>query len=155
MNEEIKDTLMGHLRESAKANYSISMGTMVRTCREKIFPKLAVNGWRLEQRASEVDQLKKQMSNLKTALEGLERENIGYKTRIDGLQEQLTRLGSSQTDELEELKHMHEAELDSIRYAYGLIIDNMKKMAEKVGVELDASLTESRELPDDYSPDDR
>jgi len=31
VNEEIKDTLMGHLRKSAKANYSISIGTLVRT----------------------------------------------------------------------------------------------------------------------------
>ena len=155
VNEEIKDTLMGHLRASAKANYSISLGTVVRTYREKIFPKLAVNGWRLEQRASEVDQLKKQMTNLKTALNGLEKENIGYKTRIDGLQEQLTRLESSQTEELDEVRHVHEAELDSIRYANGLIIANMKKMAEKVGVELDASLVESREVPDDLRPDGR
>lgn len=148
VNEEIKDTLMGHLRESAKANYSISLGTLVRTYREKIFPKLAVNGWRLKQRASEVDQLKTQMNNLKIALEGLEKENIGYKTRIDGLQDQLT-------EEIGQIRHMHEAELDSIRYAYGLIIENMRKVAEKVGIELDTILIESREVPDDLHPDDR
>ena len=142
VNEEIKDTLMGHLRESAKANYSISNATVIRTYREKIFPRLAVNGWRLKQRASEVDQLRTQMNYLKIALEGLEKENIGYKTRIDGLQDQLT-------EEIGQMRHMYEAELDSIRYAHELIIENMRKVAEKVGIKLDASLTENREALDE------
>ena len=85
VNEEIKDTLMGHLRESAKANYSISIGTLVRTYREKIFPRLAVNGWRLRQKASEVEVLRKEVSDLRKALTQLESENHARNTRIDNL----------------------------------------------------------------------
>ena len=92
VNEEIKDTLMGHLRESAKANYSISLGTLVRTYREKIFPKLAVNGWRLKQKASEVDKLAQAVDKLRDALSQVERENTAYKTRVDNLQRQVTQL---------------------------------------------------------------
>ncbi|MCW4048856.1 MAG: site-specific integrase [Candidatus Bathyarchaeota archaeon] len=89
VNEEIKDTLMGHLRESAKANYSISFGTMIKTYREKIFPKLAINGWRLKQDASKVDNLVSRVDELRNALGQVERENIAYKTRVDNLQEQM------------------------------------------------------------------
>ena len=59
MNEEIKDTLMGHLRESAKSSYSLSVASVVRIYHEEIFPKLAVNGWSLKQKVSEVDDLVK------------------------------------------------------------------------------------------------
>jgi len=61
VNEEIKDTLMGHLRESAKSSYSLSVASVVRVYHEEIFPKLAVNGWSLKQKASEVDELAKKV----------------------------------------------------------------------------------------------
>jgi len=92
VNEEIKDILMGHLRESAKANYSVSFGTLVRTYREKIFLKLAVNGWRLKQEASKVDRLQVEVESLKQALKHVEGENASYKTRVDNLQKHVSAL---------------------------------------------------------------
>ena len=94
VNEEIKDILMGHLRESAKANYSVSFGTLVRTYREKIFPRLAVNGWRLKQKASEVDRLVDEVQELRNALTHLEGEKASYKTRIDNLQKQIDNINA-------------------------------------------------------------
>jgi integrase/FtsZ-binding cell division protein ZapB len=104
VNEEIKDTLMGHLRKSAKANYSISIGTLVRTYREKIFPRLAVNGWRLKQEASKVDRLRVEVEGLKNALKQVEGENASYKTRIDNLQEQVTALDKELKKSQEEMR---------------------------------------------------
>jgi len=104
VNEEIKDILMGHLRESAKANYSVSFGTLVRTYREKIFPKLAVNGWRLKQEASKVDRLRVDVEGLKNALSQVEGENASYKTRIDNLQEQVTTLDKEVKESREEIR---------------------------------------------------
>ena len=121
VNEEIKDTLMGHLRESAKANYSISMGTMVRTYREKIFPKLAVNGWRLKQKASEVDKLAKAVEGLRDALTQVERENTTYKTRVDNLQTELARI--------EEEKVSIE-DLQSLEDKYESVLSYMKSLGE-------------------------
>ncbi|MCK4583423.1 tyrosine-type recombinase/integrase [Candidatus Bathyarchaeota archaeon] len=121
VNEEIKDTLMGHLRESAKANYSISMGTMVRTYREKIFPRLAVNGWRLKQKASEVDKLAKAVEGLRDVLTQVERENTAYKTRIDNLQTELARI--------EEEKASIE-DFQSLEDKYESVLSYMKSLGE-------------------------
>ena len=111
VNEEIKDTLMGHLRESAKASYSLSIASVVRIYREEIFPKLAVNGWRLEQKASKVDQLIVEIQELRSALTQVETENSGYKTRLDNLQNQFTELTTnsdkSQSD-IEFMKNQNE-----------------------------------------------
>jgi len=104
VNEEIKDILMGYLRESAKANYSVSFGTLVRTYREKIFPRLAVNGWRLKQEASKVDRLRVEVESLKNALKQVEGENTSYKTRIDNLHEQVTALDKEVKESLEEIR---------------------------------------------------
>lgn len=105
VNEELKDILRGHLRESAKANYSVSFGTLVRTYREKIFPRLAVNGWRLKQEASKVDRLQIEVENLKHALNQVESENTAYKTRVDNLQEQVTALDKGLKKSRDELLH--------------------------------------------------
>jgi len=94
VNEEVKDTLMGHLRESAKSSYSISTATVLREYREKIFPKIAVNGWRLRKKASEADQLRKDVDELKDALNNVEHENSTYKVRIDNLQKQLDNMNT-------------------------------------------------------------
>jgi integrase len=82
---EVKDTLMGHLRESAKSSYSLAIASVVRIYREKVFPSIAVNGWTLKQQA-------KGYSELKLALKQLETENIAYKKRIDGLHERIDRM---------------------------------------------------------------
>lgn len=92
VNEEIKDTLMGHLRESAKSSYSLSVASVVRIYQKEIYPRLAVNGWRLKQKASEVDELRNELNNLRIALSQVESENTGYKTRIDNLQESINGL---------------------------------------------------------------
>ena len=117
MNEEIKDTLMGHLRESAKANYSISMGTMVRTCREKIFPKLAVNGWRLKQKASEVDELRKAVKEFRNALTQVEHENSSYKVRIDNMQTQVNRLLKIEENREEQVERLR-------NYIYNVVLES-------------------------------
>lgn len=116
VNEEIKDTLMGHLRESAKANYSISIGTVVRTYREMIFPRLAVNGWRLKQKASEVDKLRVEVDALRGALTQVEGENSAYKTRLDNLQSQVSGL---------------EKNLNEIREDFKKVYDTLKTTEEK------------------------
>jgi hypothetical protein len=102
VNEEIKDTLMGHLRESAKSSYSLSVASVVRIYHEEIFPKLAVNGWSLKQKASEVDVLVKRVDDLMTALSQIEAENSVYKTRIDSLQVSMGDMESkfSETEEI-------------------------------------------------------
>ena len=122
VNEEIKDTLMGHLRESAKANYSISIGTLVRIYREKIFPRLAVNGWRLKQEASKVDRLRIDFESLKNALKHVESENASYKTRIDNLQDQVSALGM-------ELKESRE-EIRSTTVSHAMLINRIIKKGE-------------------------
>jgi cell division protein FtsB len=117
VNEEIKDTLMGHLRESAKANYSISMGTVVRTYREKIFPRLAVNGWRLRKKASEVDELRKAVEGLRDALAQVEQENSSYKVRIDNMQTQVNRLLKIEEDREEQVERLRE-------YIYNVVLES-------------------------------
>ena len=87
VNEENKDTLMGHLRESAKSSYSLSVASVVRVYHEMIFPKLAVNGWSLKQKATEVDELREEVEILKNALTHVEGENSSYKKRVDNLQD--------------------------------------------------------------------
>jgi len=119
VNKELKDILMGHLRESAKANYSVSFGTLVRTYQEKIFSRLAVNGWRLKQEASKVDRLQVDVESLKNALKQVEGENASYKTRIDNLQEQVTTLDK-------EVKESHE-EIRSTTAAHTILIDRIIK----------------------------
>lgn len=117
VNEEIKDTLMGHLRESAKANYSISMGTVVRTYREKIFPKLAVNGWRLRKKASEVDELRKAVEGLRDASTQVEQENSSYKVRIDNMQTQVNRLLKIEENREEQVERLRE-------YIYNVVLES-------------------------------
>jgi len=108
-------------RTRAEANYSISMGTMVRTYREKIFPRLAVNGWRLKQKASEVDKLAEAVEKLRDALTQVERENTAYKTRVDNLQSDLARI--------EEEKVSREA-LRSLEDRYESVLSYMKSLGE-------------------------
>jgi len=92
VNEEIKDILMGHKRVSAKGNYSFSIASVVKIYREQIFPRIAVNGWGLKQKASERDVLKKEVIMLKEAILQLERTNTNYETRLDNLKEHVTNL---------------------------------------------------------------
>jgi integrase len=123
VNEEIKDTLMGHLRESAKANYSISMGTVVRTYREKIFPRLAINGWRLRQKASEVDELRKAVNGLRDALTQVEQENSSYKVRIDNMQTQVNRLLKIEENREEQVERLR-------NYIYNVVLESDDPSAE-------------------------
>jgi len=107
VNEEIKDILMGHVRPSAKGNYSFSTASIVRIYREQIFPKLAINGWALKEKASEVDILRKEVLGLKNALTHVESENASYKTRVDNLQESL--------ETLRDLDDKQDKEIDELR----------------------------------------
>jgi len=126
VNEEIKDTLMGHLRESAKANYSVSFGTIVRTYREKIFPKLAVNGWRLKQEASKVDRLYTEVEGLKNALKQVEGENASYKTRIDSLQEQVSNLVEMEERRDKQVERLRDYIYDSVAEAEDVHVEVLK-----------------------------
>ncbi|MBD3173347.1 hypothetical protein GF326_12855 [Candidatus Bathyarchaeota archaeon] len=83
------DILMGHARPSAKGNYSFSTASIVRIYREQIYPKLAINGWNLKQKAVKVESLAEKVEKLSKALTSLELENNSYKTRIDNMQTQL------------------------------------------------------------------
>ena len=82
VSDEVKATLMGHVRKGSKASYSISSPSVVRIYKENIFDKLTVNGWLLKQQAQGYPELK-------NAINALERENAEYKTRIDSLQAQV------------------------------------------------------------------
>ena len=79
---EVKDVLLGHLRKGSKASYSISSASVSKIYQDKIFSKLAVNGWLLKQQADGYPELKQ-------AIHQLEIENASYKTRIDSLQSQV------------------------------------------------------------------
>jgi integrase len=106
VNEEIKDILMGHVRPSAKGNYSFSTASVVRIYREQIFPKIAINGWALKEKASEVDQLRDEVKRFRKALNLVESENTAYKTRVDNLQsnlEDVREVSVSQSGEIKEL----------------------------------------------------
>ncbi len=105
VNEEIKDTLMGHLRASAKASYSLAVASVVRVYHEEIFPKLAVNGWSLKQKATEVDELREVVDGFKDALAQVETENTAYKIRVDNLQDSVNIL-VGQVRELDALYHV-------------------------------------------------
>ena len=78
------------------------VASVVRIYHEEIFPKLAVNGWSLKRKASEVDVLVKSVDDLKTALSQLEAENGVFKTRIDNLQISMVKMESnfSETEEI-------------------------------------------------------
>jgi integrase len=109
VNEEIKDILMGHVRPSAKGNYSFSTASVVRIYREQIFPKIAINGWALKEKASEVDQLKDEVKRFREALNLVESENTAYKTRVDNLQQSLEgvrEVSNSQSGEIKELTEL-------------------------------------------------
>lgn len=127
VNEEIKDTLMGHLRESAKASYSLSIASVVRIYQEEIFPKLAVNGWSLKQKASEVDDLKKDLDALRGSLKQVESENNSYKTRIDNLQQDVQKLIgstknlSSKHDDMLEILNENIRVSSRMRHEYDLL----------------------------------
>ena len=114
VNEEIKDTLMGHLRESAKSSYSLSTASVVRIYRDEVFPKLTVNGWRHKQEASEVEALRERLDGLTGALSQVERENASYKTRVDGLHQQITDLANTTQKQAEELEKMTDVVNDVI-----------------------------------------
>ena len=102
---EVKDTLMGHLRESSKSSYSLAVASVVRIYRENVFQSIAVNGWTLKQQAQGY-------LELKLALKQLETENIAYKKRIDGLQEQIDRMEHNFNNIMVTI--MNELELDSL-----------------------------------------
>ena len=127
VNEEIKDILMGHVRPSAKGNYSFSTASVVRIYREQIFPKIAINGWALKEKASEVDQLRDEMKRFKQALDQVESENNAYKTRIDNLQtnlEQMKNVSDNQSGELKKLSKIVNSNvksLDTWRREYDLL----------------------------------
>jgi hypothetical protein len=110
VNEEIKDILMGHARPSAKGNYSFSTASVVRIYREQIFPKLAINGWALKEKASEVDELKKTVDELKNALNHVESENASYKTRVDALHESV----NNALWEFRELEALHSVQMGKL-----------------------------------------
>jgi hypothetical protein len=122
VNEEIKDTLMGHLRESAKSSYSLSIASVVRIYHEEIFPKLAVNGWSLKQKASDVDGLVQVVEDLRDALSLVEKENISYKTRVDNLQTQLVKV--------EETQKIHEIELSEVKNRASFSFNNVDEAME-------------------------
>jgi hypothetical protein len=84
--------LMGYLREPAKSSYSISTATVLREYRENIFPKIAVDGLRLRQKASEIDEFRETIDELKIALYQIEDKNTGYRTRLDNQKEEITEL---------------------------------------------------------------
>jgi integrase len=109
VNEEIKDTLMGHLRKGAKASYSLSTATVVRVYQEGIYPKLAVNGWNLKKKASEVDELREKMESLSDALSQVEKENLAYRTRIDSLQSKVVFLEDATERQGENLSRLEKA----------------------------------------------
>ena len=108
---------MGHVRPSAKGNYSFSTASIVRIYREQIFPKLAINGWALKEKASEVDMLVKEVFELKNALAHVESENASYKTRVDNLHETVSKLVEAEADreaQFERLnQYIHESILDA------------------------------------------
>ena len=135
VNEEIKDTLMGHLRKGAKASYSLSIATVVRVYQEEIYPKLAVNGWNLKKKASEADKLKELVENLQSSLNQLETDNIAYRTRIDNLHEQVSKLVETEANREAQFERLNQ-------YIYESIMD-----AEDSGLE--AVKVMSR-LPEDY-----
>jgi integrase len=128
VNEEIKDTLMGHLRESAKSSYSLSIASVVRIYQEEIFPKLAVNGWSLKQKASDVDRLMLVVDELRGALSQVENENGSYKTRIDNLQSQVGKIMKTQQDHQEWIRQVTENS-DGIKKD---ILDNYEGVYEAI-----------------------
>jgi integrase len=76
---EVKDTLMGHIRKGSKASYSISSASVAKIYQDKIFSKLAVNGWLTKKHAEGYPELK-------TAISQLESENNALRTRVNLLQ---------------------------------------------------------------------
>jgi len=135
VNEEIKDILMGHVRPSAKGNYSFSTASVVRIYRDSIYPKLAINGWNLKRKASEVDEIKTVVQSLRDALTQVELENKSYKTRVDNLQEQVSRLLEDEANREEQVERLNQ-------YIYETILesDNPDNMVIKV----------LSKLPEDY-----
>lgn len=90
--QEVKDRLMGHKLDSARGAYEYSEASIVRIYEEKIFPRLAINGWRQQRKASEVEELEIRVETLSYALNKVEEENTAYKTRLDNLQQIVTSL---------------------------------------------------------------
>ena len=130
VNEEIKDTLMGHLRESAKSSYSLSIASVVRIYQEEIYPKLAINGWRLKQKASEVDELRRQLDDFRNALTQIESENASYKTRIDNLQEQVSKLVEIEAQKEEQFERLNNCIYESILESNDPDLEAVKVIAE-------------------------
>ena len=79
---EVKDTLMGHICKGSKASYSISSASVAKIYQDKIFSKLAINGWLLKKHAEGYPELK-------TAIGQLESENNALRTRVNLLQEKV------------------------------------------------------------------
>ena len=160
VNEEIKDTLMGHLRESAKASYSLSVASVVRVYQEGVFPKLAVNGWSLKKKASEVDELAKRVDDLRSALSQVETENMDYKTRVDNLQERLEGFIDQRRQEKEwyqDVRDYAEKHYSDITAEWSGVLE--QNMPVREGHSMSVDLTEKGELvmvwrksPVDFDP---
>ena len=148
VNEEIKDILMGHVRPSAKGNYSFSTASIVRIYREQIFPKLAINGWALKEKASEVDVLKKTVDDLKNALSHVESENASYKTRVDNLQEQVTSLAEQSQLQNETMKQIQErlSNYTDLKDGYDSVIRAIADISDEYNVFVDPESKKSLNL---------
>ena len=157
VNEEIKDILMGHVRPSAKGNYSFSTASVVRIYREQIFPKLAINGWALKEKASEVDMLRVELGKFRQALTQVEQENASYKTRVDNLQEALVKVEENQREQGEWIsKVMENAELvhKDILDNYDGVIETVAQLGDRYMIIADPDSKDSLTLRIFKKPED-
>jgi integrase len=89
IKQDAKDHYMGHKLDSARGAYAYSDAGLVEIYRERVFPKLTVNGWKYEKAKDQITEMAQKMEDLSNALKHLESENRAYKTRTDSLQEEI------------------------------------------------------------------
>lgn len=89
----------------------------------------------MKEKASEVDILRREVAELKNALNHVESENASYKTRVDNLHEQVSRLVESENSREEQFERLNQ-------YIHESILE-----AENSGLEAVKVLSR---LPDDY-----
>ena len=73
----------------------------------------------MKEKASEVDILRREVAELKNALNHVESENASYKTRVDNLHEQVSRLVESENSREEQFErlnqYIHESILEAVK----------------------------------------
>lgn len=86
IKQEIADVLMGHKPAGSRGEYYVSDQTVIEHY-SGIYSEISINSWKFKAKVEGLDELNKEVRDLKTTIEQQEKEVISIKTRNEGLQQ--------------------------------------------------------------------